>query len=180
MNNLDYTREAEALKGSAFGARIPLEAPNSLLPRVPFLFQVSPGRKRQAASPQPPAPLQPGADRAEEVREKAQVGARSQEGQVLVPSRWDHWQAPRRPPLATGLAACLPAPAWNPQATPGLSRPWQPHPGSGPFQASLTFGPSSSDEQRGRTRGPPPSQTIFSPQGTRRAPSKGAWVPAGY
>lgn len=98
MNNLDYTREAEALTGSAFGARIPLEAPNSLLPRVPFLFQVSPGRKRQAASPQPPAPLQPGADRAEEVREKAQVGARSQEGQVLVPSRWDHWQAPRAHP----------------------------------------------------------------------------------
>ena len=96
------------------------------------------------------------------------------------PPGWDHWQAPCAHPQGLDwLRAFL--------LQPGILRPPQgsvalctPTLAPAPGQASLTSGPSSADKQRGRTRGPPPSQTIFSPQGTRRAPSKGAWVPAGY
>lgn len=63
---------------------------------------------------------------------------------------------------------------------PGLSHPLHPHPGSSPFQASLAFGFSSPNKKRCRAPGPPPSQAVFSPQGTRRAPSRGTGVVAGY
>ena len=52
---------------------------------------------------------------------------------MLVPFQVVSQASPLRPPSGTGLAACLPAPAWNPQATPGLSRLLHPHPGSGPL-----------------------------------------------
>ncbi|XP_047595251.1 uncharacterized protein LOC125105629 [Lutra lutra] len=41
--------------------------------------------------------------------------------------------------------------------------------------ASLAFGPISSDKKKGRRPGSPPSQTVFSPRGTRRPPNKVPW-----
>lgn len=77
------------------------------------------------------------------------------------------------------LPECLLTLAWKPQATARVLPSSVSSLCFPAFQAILTFGPSSFNKMQGRRDGHPPSQTVFSPLGTRRPPSKGAWVVVG-
>lgn len=102
---------------------------------------------------------------------------------MVVPSRREHQRARLLAGLrAMGirLAECLPARPGLPRPPPGSATLWTSTLAPAALQASLAFGGSTSDKKRRRAPGPPPRRTVFSPGGTRRPPSKGAWVVAGY
>ena len=92
------------------------------------------------------------------------MGQGARRARCWFPPRWDHWQAPCAHPQGLDwLHAFL--------LQPGILRPPQgsvalctPTLAPAPFQASLTFGPSSSDKQRGRTRAHPHHRPFLAPK----------------